>query len=558
MATRFTATAGCPGRRYRCPGGGWLALALLLTAGWPGGSELPAEARGQDPQDVGVFADPLVFGRLDPEARDLAVTVVFRADGSTRPASGRMLLVGSEEIYLRSAAVAGIFKASRFWQGPTRQLTLRVRDHSFVLTAGSRLVLHDEGEMLLPVPVLAIDGDLWLPVVLLTRLLGPVLREAVVWDGEQRELQIGSASFNVTGLRLETLTRATAVHLLCTEPLSFRAYSPERGSIVLKIYGGEVDPAAVSRAGRRGLVTRVQARQFSDHAKVYVKVDELVGRFRTSAGAEGHEIVLVVEEEQVSALPEPVPRGRLNVRLEDTPLDVTRTIDVRTVVIDPGHGGVELGKVGGRGVMEKDVNLAVARELARYLERKSDVEVVLTRDGDEQLGLAERTKLANRAGGDLFISLHCNGWFNEAARGVETYFLSPAKTEWSENVAAEENRGLAGASEDVSFIVWELVQNQFISSSSDLAEVVQEKLCRKLSATNRGVKQAGFRVLVGAYMPAVLVEMGFLSNPAEERRLAERSYQRRAAEALGEAILEFKERYAHTARRAEARSEEDW
>jgi N-acetylmuramoyl-L-alanine amidase len=233
--------------------------------------------------------------------------------------------------------------------------------------------------------------------------------------------------------------------------------------------------------------------------------------------------------------------------VEDGLVNVTRPIEVRTVVIDPGHGGVETGRVGRAGVMEKDVNLAVAKQLQRFLKDRSDLAVVLTREEDVQLALDERAEIANRAQGDVFLSLHCNGWFNDGASGVETYFLSPAKTDYARSVEAEENRTAADDNDDVSFIVWELVQNQFITSSSDLAEMMQATVCDEVNATDRGVKQAGFRVLVGAYMPAVLIEMGFLSNPADERRLSDRGYQRRLAEAMGKAILEFKERYARAA-----------
>jgi N-acetylmuramoyl-L-alanine amidase len=487
---------------------------------------------------------------LDPEAGDIPVQVSLQADGAQRTVSGRMLLAGSQEMYLSSATAASLFKAGRFWQDMIRQLTLRVKDKEFKLTAGSRLVIFSEGERLLPVPIFALDGDLWLPMEFFVQILGPSVREVVLWDPEASTLNIGSERYNVTGLSVEQLTRATTLHLICEEPLSYRADSSDRGYVVLKIYRGIVNPAQVGLWSRRGLIESVESRQYRDHAKVFVKVDDLANRFRTYTRQDGREIVLVVEEEQVSALPEPVPRGRVNVMLGEGLVDISRPVEVRTVVIDPGHGGVETGKVGQSGTLEKNVNLAIARQLKRYLERKSDMEVLLTRDEDVQLSLDERAEFANRAGGDLFISLHCNGWFNGDASGIETYFLSPAKTDWTKSVAAYENQPAdsSAASADVAFILWELVQNKFINTSSDLAEIVQATLCQGMSAPNRGVKQAGFRVLVGTYMPAVLVEMGFLSHRNEERRLNDSSYQRQLAESLGKAILEFKERSARSAR----------
>ena len=510
-----------------------LLLGLLLVA--------PVQAQDD------IAQDPLALIHLDTEARDLSVTVDYRAEGTIRKASGRMLLMGSQEIYLRSAAVAAIFKASRGWELQLRRLSLQVRDRTFQLTADSRLVIHDEGEFLLPTPALAIDGDLWLPMEFLVRALGPLAGETVIWDAETRTLAVGSTSYNITRLRVENLTKATALQLDCSEPLSYRADATEPGYIVLKIYGAEADPNAVTQTRPRGLIKRVTSRQFGDHAKIFVQVDDLVTRYRTFTREEGKQIVLVVEEAEVTALPEPTPRGKLRVHMEDRPVDVTQPIDVQTVVIDPGHGGSDRGRVGPNGEAEKDINLSVARFLKRQLEGDSDLEVVLTRNTDEHLDLAQRAEIANLAQGDLFLSLHCNGWFNQGASGIETYFLSPAESDWAKSVAATENQGLddSGAVPgDVTFIVWELVQNQFISASSDLAEVIQERVIAQTGARDRGVRQAGFRVLVGAYMPAVLIEMGFVSNPDEERRLASSSYQRDLARALSAAILDFRDRYA--------------
>ena len=170
-------------------------------------------------------------------------------------------------------------------------------------------------------------------------------------------------------------------------------------------------------------------------------------------------------------------------------------------------------------------------------------DIVLTREDDRHLPLAERAELANDAGGDLFISLHCNGWFGEGARGLETYFLSPADSEWSKSVEQAENQG-DGPAGDVEFIVWELVQNRFISSSSELAETIQTNVTRDLGQPDRGVRQAGFRVLVGAWMPAVLVEMGFLTHPDDAGRLRSERGQRELARAIGDAIVVFRDRMA--------------
>jgi len=514
----------------------WGPALVVLIGMWSG----LAGAQPDGGKDT--FLDPLAYTRVDPAAEAVPWTIDNQATGETRQAMGRYLLLDSSELYVRSATLATVLKAGRFWDGKLRQLDLKVGGQSLRVTAGSRVVITDGGELLLPIPVLDHEGDLWLPMVFVQMAVGPQTQERVSWDPDTRRLAVGSAQYNVTRLTVEVLGRSTAVHLSCTEPLGYRATSPRTGIIELKIYGGEVNAARVGLSGGRGLVRSARSRQYGDHATVTVVVDQLVGRFRTYTAAEGREIVLVLEEEQVSAIPEPVPRGRANMNIAQGVMDVTNEINLQTVVVDAGHGGHDVGAVGARGIMEKDVNLGVARELRRYLEHESDLKVVLTRERDDYLELADRAEIANSSGGDVFLSLHCNSWFNDGAHGLETYFLSPAQSDWAKSVEAAENQATGGETpDDVEFIVWELVQNRFISSSSQLAEIIQADVSEALDLPDRGVRQAGFRVLVGAYMPAVLVELGFLSHPAEERRLGEQSYQRRLARALGDAILAYRE-----------------
>jgi len=516
------------------------ALVLLVFASTGAAAQTGTAADGD------IYLDPLAYARVDSDAESIPLSVKYQATGETRRAMGRYLLADSQEMYLRSASLATILKAGRYWQGELRHLDLKVGAQTFRVTAGSRVVVTGNGEMLMPVPVLDHEGDLWLPMVFLEQVIGPQTRERVVWNADTRQLVLGSADYSVVRLQVEVLGRTTAVHIFCREPLGYRTSSPRSGVIDLKIYGGEVNTAVVGSSRLRGLVQSITSRQHRDHATVTIRVDQLVGRYRTYTADEGREIVVVLEEEQVSTMPDPVPRGHANVNIEQGPVDVTNRIDVQTVVVDPGHGGHDVGAVSRRGIMEKNVNLGVAKELRRYLEKESDLKVVLTRDNDSYLELADRAEIANSSGGDLFLSLHCNSWFNDGAHGLETYFLSPAQSDWAKSVEATENQagrptGPEGDPGDVEFIVWELVQNRFISSSSHLAETIQTNVTGDLGLPNRGVRQAGFRVLVGAYMPAVLIELGFLSHSQEEKRLGDSTYHRELAKAIGDAILSYRE-----------------
>ena len=178
---------------------GALALALSGPAG------VRAQAGGQD-----TYEDPLAYTRVDPAAEAVPWTIQQQATGETRQAMGRYLLVNSRELYVRSSTLATVLQAARFWDGRLRQLELKVSGETFGLTADSRVVRLADGELLLPLPVLDHDGDLWLPMVFLEMVVGPQTRERVTWDAEARVLSLGTAEFTVTRLRAEVLGRSTA------------------------------------------------------------------------------------------------------------------------------------------------------------------------------------------------------------------------------------------------------------------------------------------------------------------------------------------------------------
>lgn len=224
---------------------------------------------------------------------------------------------------------------------------------------------------------------------------------------------------------------------------------------------------------------------------------------------------------------------------------------LQTIVLDPGHGGHDTGAIGPGGLLEKDLTLAIARRLAAILPDELGVKAVLTRNRDEFLALQQRTAIANRQKADLFVSIHVNAARANTATGTETYFLSSEATDNAARAAAAyENKVIdlepasRGGSRDLlRSILWDLTQSEFQQESSRLAEGLQDSLERALRQPSRGVKQAPFYVLGGAAMPAVLVEIGFISNPREEERLQDEGYRDRVARALAAGLAAYKRRY---------------
>lgn len=221
-----------------------------------------------------------------------------------------------------------------------------------------------------------------------------------------------------------------------------------------------------------------------------------------------------------------------------------------TVAIDPGHGGEKEGARSPAGVLEKDVVLAVAQQLAVLLEADG-AKVLLTRNADVDVPLDERTRLANAARADVLVSIHCNSMPTDRARrsthGVETYLLSADATDAeAREIAERENADVSlaegpAAFDPISLILSDLSRSLAHADSSQLAVAVQSALVEGTGAKTRGVRQAPFIVLLGAEMPAVLVEIGFISHPEEGARLAEAGHQRKVAKALLEGLRVFRD-----------------
>ena len=226
-------------------------------------------------------------------------------------------------------------------------------------------------------------------------------------------------------------------------------------------------------------------------------------------------------------------------------IDLLPANGLRTVVLDPGHGGDDAGVRGQGGVLEKNVTLSVARGLKAALESRLGVRVILTRDNDRDLGLDERAALANNNQADIFISLHANASVRPALTGAEVFFLSLAEYgEEGQRVAHADAESLpvfGGGTRDIDVTPWDLAQGRHIERSTALAQAAEATLRARVPMSPRAIQEAPFRVLVGANMPAVLVEMGFLSNPQQERDLSSGAFQATIVQALVDAVVRFRD-----------------
>jgi N-acetylmuramoyl-L-alanine amidase len=236
-------------------------------------------------------------------------------------------------------------------------------------------------------------------------------------------------------------------------------------------------------------------------------------------------------------------------RLSEPGLSVALTTsaggDQPLVVIDPGHGGEELGAVGVDGLLEKDIVLGISRKLETLLQERIQARTVLTREEDRDIPLIERSGRANALNANLFVSIHANASIRHQARGIETYYLDNTRDRASLRLASFENEALRGFDDDdLSFMLSDMIQSAKQPDSIALAHHVQSALVDVLSGEYQdirslGVKRGPFHVLVGAHMPCILVEVSFIDHPVEGKRLADPNYQQLIAEGLFEGIQRF-------------------
>jgi N-acetylmuramoyl-L-alanine amidase len=422
---------------------------------------------------------------------------------------------------------------------------------------GRRVTLYDrkslasvDGDLRLLSSNVLLESGRWLvPVDSVPRLLAPLLRKRAEWRAAQRTLLVGNVS--VPRITVSTILSGDAVRVVLesSEKVPFRV-AQEQGRVTVAIPRDVVDVTHQTERLTGGIVDQVQFLGGRDN----VFAVTLGRRFKDLKAQEGEappRLILEFHGPPLAA----AETGPSTASSETAaPRAAPEPAAVRTVVIDPGHGGDDVGAQGPGGTLEKDVTLAIARKVRAGVANTLGVQAFLTRDKDQEVALDERAAFANNYKSDLFISIHANASRAQGARGAEVYFLSyQASDDESRRLAAMEGGEVpAGApappGSDVALILWDMAQAEHLEESSALASRIQEELAEVTGSQGRGVKQAPFRVLVGAAMPAVLVEVAFISNSEEEKLLTSEAYQGKVAAAVVRGIARFQQELTQRAR----------
>ncbi|HYS52406.1 MAG TPA: N-acetylmuramoyl-L-alanine amidase [Thermoanaerobaculia bacterium] len=383
----------------------------------------------------------------------------------------------------------------------------------------------------MPVAPVVVAGRPYVPWQFFQGFLSRTIDMDVAWDPGARILSVRPAQHTVLGVQLSVANvqgiskvvvslTASSDYAIIKDQAAYiiRFKTPIRAPFADQSY----DDPYISKATFSGNDLRLDLKAADVGADAY----KLENPFR-----------IVLDFHKVAAGPGMLPTIV-------TPRRPVEAPGIHTIVIDPGHGGKEVGAVGPRGLMEKDATLALCRRLADNLENKLKTRVILTRTDDSLVPLDQRTSIANQYHADLFLSVHMNAAVVKGAHGSETYFLSlEASDELAKKAAEVENAAAktsAAETADLKMILWDLAQQEYLNESSRFAQAVQEEMNRATHVQNRGVKQAPFKVLVGATMPAALVEVAFITNPDEESKLQNNDFQKLVVDALTTAVERYK------------------
>ena len=387
------------------------------------------------------------------------------------------------------------------------------------------------------------EGRVWyVPVDFVSRAIAPLSSTKIDLRKASRLLLVGDVRMPRVAVRVESLGAQSRVTLDVAPPTP-HAVAQDNNRLLVRFEADALDAPDLRANTTTDLVQGVHLGDVPQ--SVAIDLGPRFASFRATdqtgpAGATRIIIDFIPQTEAPGgATPSPLPAP-------ETPplLDLPPAGGLRTIVIDPGHGGDDNGARGAQGTLEKNVTLAIARRLKATIEARLGTRVLLTRDADQTVGLDQRAAVANNNKADLFVSLHANASVRPAASGAEVFYLALEGYGEAAQRAAQAPRDalpvLGGGMRDIEIVPWQMAQARFIEPSRVFARALEAALRDRVPMSPRALQQAPLRVLVGANMPAVLVELGFLSNTQQEQQLLADDHQVALVQALVEGIVHYR------------------
>ncbi len=493
-------------------------------------------------------------------------------ENGTRTENAKLYEINKEK-YLDVADLADFLDADIKWLPVSKKVILSLKGVRIEFIYFGRTATINGQKIKMPLVCRLEKGDLYVPLSFVTsRGFTKPVGLRIKWDAPAKVLKVFQTP-NISGVKAQQEEGLSRLVLETQGKLYYESSQTAANKITIDIYKGVLDQDKKYAIPGNTLITGMNLVQKSNKVswlieacpdfEYSVKVVDNPWRILVDIKKTGEQVC--PPEPEISASTQTAQVAVVKIppitpELSSPPVVIPEikpkpeppkkaSSKIKTIVIDPGHGGRDPGAIGQYGTKEKDVNLNIAFKLAQQLHEKTNLQVILTRKEDEFIPLAERTQIANLKKADLFVSIHCNSGLDREAKGFEIYFLSERATDMeAEAVANIENSVIdleerSAVTDKLKAILWSLTLNEFVNDSSELCSFVVGRVNElDVDLLNRGVKQAGFYVLRGAKMPAVLVECAFLSNKREERLLNNKKFTDKMTQAIFNGIIDYIER----------------
>ena len=450
------------------------------------------------------------------------------------------ILDGEQEPYVSVKEVSKLFTDRLPFENAARQkIVLYIGNQRVKISKLSSFLVIDDQVFQMSKHAIGKYDEIYVPAESFFSILKQSILPGLDYDASKRLLSLNLIEFNINSVDIEQKSNGTILRINTSQQFSdgdISSFVNNNGWFYLTVREGIVDTSMIKKTDTRGVVTKVTSNQFDESAQL---------AFRLRSDIIGHEVYQSSDPNAIIVTLR-TPFKKLATHIKD----MKKRWRLDTVVLDAGHGGKDGGAVGKYGTKEKNTVLDITKRVGSLLEKNTHINVMYTREEDVFVPLWKRTKIANEANGKLFVSIHLNSNPNRRVRGFETYLLRPGKTDDAIEVASRENavikmeegktRKKYNAMTGENLIMATMAQSMFMKESEDLAAYIQEALDPLLDSPNRGLKQAGFYVLIGASMPNVLVEAGYISNPNEERKFKSAAYRQKVAKGIYSGIMRFR------------------
>jgi N-acetylmuramoyl-L-alanine amidase len=467
--------------------------------------------------------------------------------------------------YISAFQLAKNLGMHTYFNDEKRKIVLYFPENRIILTANNAFIIIDEKTYQMPAMALWHNNEIYLPAKYFFPLLSRRTSIKIDYESSEKSVQVTPRGNNITGISIASRENGTVIRINTLKSFKDNEITADirYGWLHVDFYAGKIDPDKLKNVPPAGIVKKLKTFQFSELASLafQLRTDPLSIEIINESDKNEVSVVLRTREEieskEITELQE--EKDKL-----DPPDEVKRQLEeerrkwlIDVVIIDPGHGGKDPGVIGIGKIYEKDIVLPIAQKLGKIIKDEiPEVKIIYTRNSDKFVPLRKRTEIANENNGKVFISIHANGFKNKRASGFETYILGPEKGEKASEVVLKENSVIDFEDAEsrkeykgINQILATMAQNAFSRQSEYLASLVQQELNKEMNSlkmNNRGVKQGPFWVMVGATMPNILIETGYLTNSYDVKILKTSAYQYKIAQGIFNGLKRYKTDYEST------------